>query len=164
MLNVKIPKTKFNSTDYVNLDPDADGLIIPEFWGIKTNIIPVCIDTTTLKYKISKRKNKAIDAIRTGGITRPDTMDYSKDLANGEFTFYKLPYATATVLYYFVIEGDFNIDSSNYIEIWGDDDAGYGGGTAYYINDSDVWSDQLNDLDFVLYGRTTLGRGGFSIN
>ena len=156
MLNVLIPKTKYNLTDYPNLEDNAETLPVPEFWGVKTNITPICIDTTTGKFKLSKRKLKAIDAIRADGKTLVVTDDYTADLANGEFTIISTPKLSAATVYYIVIEGDFTVNASNYVILNGDDDAGYAGGQAFHVDGGDSWTGQTADIRFRIFGKNDI--------
>lgn len=155
MLNIKIPKFKYNTTDYPNLEPRAIDMSIPERYGVKTNITPVCIDTSALKYKLAKREIKAIDAIVIPSGALVLGADYTEDLANAEFTLRGTPELQPNTEYYLVFEGDWPINAADWLEFYGWDNA-YADGNAYEIDGGDVWSALTTDLTFVMYGKKTL--------
>ena len=82
----EIPIYKYWISDYTNLNPNEEGRAIPVLFGEKINITPVCIDTTTFKYKICGHGLQSIDAVYKNGVELTLTTDYTVDLNNGEFT------------------------------------------------------------------------------
>lgn len=86
----QIPVDHYWVTDYPNMDADKEGQAIPIFYGIKTGITPVCIDTTAGsggKWKIAgSRAIKAINEVRKNGEVLTPTTHYTTDLNNAEFT------------------------------------------------------------------------------
>lgn len=83
----QLPLAVYDITTYPDLDPDAEGKPIPIFYGVKTNIIPVCIDTTALTFKIAEsREIKEVTAVRKNGFALTVTTHYTVDLANAEIT------------------------------------------------------------------------------
>ena len=88
-----LPVSRYNLTDYPNLDTDAEDRPIPILFGQVENITPVCIDTTTYKYKISQTvfggvtyALQSIDAVYKAGILQTLATHYTVDLNNGTFT------------------------------------------------------------------------------
>jgi len=86
----QLPLLAYNLTDYPNLQDGVEGNPIPIFYGTKTNIVPVCIDTTVGaggKWKIAEsREIKEFTAIRKNGFTLTVATHYTVDLANAEFS------------------------------------------------------------------------------
>jgi len=161
VLDVIIPRKRYNTTDYPNLDPNADGQPIPLLFGHKSNIIPVCIDTTQLKYKICDESLGglySIESITADGETLTPSSDYTEDLVNCEFTLTGTPKLSASTTYYFVLEADFAIDGSNYLQVAGTT-VGYGDGQAFEIDGAGNWTGQSYDLNFEIYGKDDLESG-----
>jgi len=170
MLKIMIPRFKYwksapaGETSYPNLQDDAEGLPIPEAYGVLKNVTPVCIDTTTWKYKFSRRLLHAIDEIRDNGVPMA-AADYTAtpgELAVGEFSILTSPYLLAGVTYYFVIEA-FEVGvQANYIRLWQFDDASYGGsiypdGELFTISNAGVWHAETGyNLRFLICGKADL--------
>jgi len=148
-----IPKYKFWKSNYSNLEAAAEGTVIPELYGEKEDISPVCIDTTIMKYMIAKRELYSIESVKCDGNTLTVMEDYTADLANAQFTIYGRPYLSAATTYFMVLKGTFGISGANYVKVGGDSGAGYGDGQLFYIDDGDVWTGQAADLCFRVYGR-----------
>ena len=158
MINIMIPRDKYWITDYSNLNPKADGRIIPDFFGEKKNITPVCVDTTTLRYKIANCDIRAIfsiDEIRDGVKVLVSGVDYTPDLANGEFTIKGTPKLEPNTTYYFVLEGDWAINGTDRVQFYGWDNA-YAGENAFEIDGGGVWSPLTNDITFVVFGKNSM--------
>lgn len=155
MLDIKIPKFKYNKTDYPNLEDRAVDMIIPERYGVKTNITPVLIDTTTLTYKLARREIKAIDAIVIPTASLVLGVDYTEDLPTAQFTLKGTPYLAPNTTYYLVFEGDWVINGADWLEFYGFDNA-YADGNAYEITDGGVWNALITDITFRLFGKETL--------
>jgi hypothetical protein len=89
-----IPNDHYSIKTYPNMDPDKVGEPIPLLYGVKTNITPVCIDTTAGggtpkggKWKIcDSRTIKEITEVKKNDTVLTPTTQYTTDLANGEFT------------------------------------------------------------------------------
>ena len=169
MLKIMIPRFKYwksapvGETSYPNLQDNADGVVsIPEAYGILKNVTPICIDTTTWKYKFSKRGLHAIDEIRDLGVPLVPTTDYSVDLPNGEFTLLSSPWLLAGVTYYFVIEADYPVHASEHIHFWqfANASAGfnvYPDGNLFMIDNAGVWTSVPGrDLRFLICGKADL--------
>lgn len=157
ILSATIPKNKFWTTDYANLDPAAEGTVIPLLYGTKTNIVPVCIDTTAGKYKIAGHAIKSVDAVRIEDDTLVLTTDYSVDVANGEITILTSPVLAPSTQYYMVVSSTLTIDGSNYVLFDYMPSGGYSGGQHYAIDGSSVWTGASSDLCFKMWGRTAIG-------
>ena len=162
MLKVMIPKFKYwksapaGETSYPNLEDGAEGKPIPEAYGILKNITPICIDTTTGKYKVARREIKAFDEIRDSNAVLVLGTDYSEDLADGEFTLLTTPLLTGGETYYFVLESDYVINGSDYIKYARDNDGHYGH-PWFEIDGSGVWTEKTGyNMEFMIYGRTEL--------
>lgn len=154
-----IPRDKYWIADYPNLDPDVDGVIIPDLFGEKTNITPVCIDTIALKYKIANCDIRAIfsiDEVRAGTRVLTSGVDYTVDLPNGEFTLNGTPLLQPSTTYYIIIEGDYAIDGVNWTAVEIKAVGDYGGGEAFSIDGGDVWTGSGGDMRFEVWGKDTL--------
>jgi len=120
-----IPIDHYWLSNYPKLETGAEGLAIPVFYGIKTNIIPVCIDSnrviepygdppypTGSKWKIAgSRKIKEFTEIRLNfgdidySVPLIENTHYTTDLNNAEFTLL-IP----------LIEGDtLEVDAKGYV-------------------------------------------------
>ncbi len=167
MLKVILPKHKYWTANYPNLEEGADGKPIPEPWGDLHNITPTCIDTTIGKYKVARatalRKIKAIDAVYADDKTLTVTDDYTVDLTNGEFTIEPTPVLQANTTYYIIFDSDITIDGSSYLTFAQNLDGAYSGGTMYYIDGSDNWSDQSKDLYFKVLVRDEIGGDEYAL-
>ena len=80
MLTEMIPKYKYWQTNFPNLDTSKEGYPIPEFIGEKSNIEPVCIDTTTMQYQLAYREINAIDSIEADGIDLAEDEEIVSDV------------------------------------------------------------------------------------
>ena len=158
MIKIMIPRHKYWIANYPNLDPKADGTIIPDLFGAKINITPVCIDIGALKYKIANCDIRAIfafDEIRDGVKVLTPGVDYTTDLPNGEFTIKGTPKLQPNTQYFFVLEGDWVINGADRIQFYGWDNA-YAGENAFEINNAGAWTPLTNDLIFVVYGKNSM--------
>lgn len=168
MLKIMVPRFKYwksapaGEISYPNLQDDAEGQPIPEAHGVILNVTPICIDTTTWKYKFTRRGLHAIDEIRDADVPLVLGLDYSVDLPNGEFSILTSPYLLAGVTYYFVIEADFPVHASNHIHFWEFDDASagfnvYADGNLFTISNAGVWTPVAGyDLRFLICGKADL--------
>jgi hypothetical protein len=157
MLYTKLPKTRYNTTTYPNLEARADGAPIPIAYGDLHGIIPICIDTTAFTFKVAGHAIHSIDAVKTELATLTLTSDYTVDLVNAQFTLCSTPYLAANTTYYFVLSADYAVSGSDYVSFKKTNAASYTDGNAFTINGADAWtSDPTVDLYFRVYGRTTL--------
>lgn len=156
MLNIKLPKTRYNTTTYPNLEERADGALIPIAYGDLHGVVPVCIDTDLKTYKMADHAIHSIDAVKTEIETLVLTSDYSVNLADAEFSLISTPYLAANTTYYFVVEADYGVDPSDYIALkrFGNT---YSGGNVFSIDGAGAWMpDATHDLRFRIYGKSTL--------
>lgn len=151
-----IPRDKYWTSNFPNLRASAEGQPIPELYGVKENISPVCVDTTIMKYQIANRTLHSIDAVQCDGHNLTSGTDYTTDLTNAQFTIYGMPKLDATTTYYMVLEGDFTVSAINYVKVSGDSGAGYSNGQLFYIDGGDSWTGQSADLVFKIYGKQYL--------
>jgi len=154
MLKTNIPRYKYWISDYPNLDPRAEGQVIPEVYGDIHNITPICVDTIAGKWKIARREIKAIDAVRDGETTLVAGTDYTTDLVHAEFTILQTPYLSPSTTYYFSIEGDWTINGTDFIRVCRN--TGYANGQSYNIDDANVWTPSASDILFVIFGKENL--------
>ncbi len=166
MLNTIIPKTRYNTTDYPNLETDAnraDGAPIQIAIGDIHNITPVCINTVAQTFKVAGHAIDAVDAVRSGAETLTLTTDYTVDLANGQITMTSTPKVDANTTYYILFESDIAIDGANYLVF--EENLGhyhpvtgaeFDGERLWYINGADVWADTGRGLYYDVYGKTSL--------
>ena len=155
MLNTIIPTSRYNKTTYPNLEDRADGMPIPLCYGAVMDITPVIVDQAAHQYKICSNALTSIDEVRADGVALAGGgVDYTDDLANGEFSFVTgSPLCTAGVTYYMIWTADYALSAANYIWVVGRDNSFYADGTLYFINAADAWSDQFVDATFKIYGR-----------
>lgn len=164
MAAIQIPRRRYSLATYPNMDPSAEGQIIPERYGALSNLVPVCVDLTTGKWKIARRKIHAITAVREAGQTLISGSEYTPDLANAEFTIGITPVLQPSTVYYFVLESDFAIDGANYLGFgWGTDGGVYTGGTCYFIDGAGAWSDQSKDIQFRVYAKDALDGSEYAL-
>lgn len=165
MLKVLIPRYKFwksapaGETSYPNLEDGAEGKPIPEAYGVLKNITPICVDTLNGLYKIARREIKAIDAVRDSKTTLVSGVDFTPDLATGEFTLLTTPKVGTLAggeTYYFIVESDIAIDGVNFLR-FSKDTHGHYGSYWYEIDGAGAWTEQPNEnFEFALYGKTEL--------
>lgn len=167
MLNTRIPIEKYSLTPYPYLAPDAENRVIPDLFGEKHNIVPVCIDTTTLTYKIANAKNdsvidkgiEAIDKVTVDGEELVEGIGYTINLGNAELTLTGTAKLAANTKYNFVIEGDYAISAVDYISTRKLTTPTYAGGIAKLVDNDGNWTDLAEDILFRLYGKDTLESG-----
>lgn len=157
MLKVTIPKYRFNSADDPGLDPNAEGLVVPERYGTITNIKPVCVDVATGRWRLCRRAIKSIDAIREAGKTLDPAAEYTTDLPNAEFTVGASVQLAGGTNYFFTLESGIAIDGVNYIGYGQQTDGSqYPDGTCYEIDAANNWVDQGTDLQFRVFVKDAL--------
>jgi hypothetical protein len=158
VLNIKIPKRKYNTADYANLEEQADGAPIPIPYGDLHGVIPTCINTVDQIYKLGDIPIHAIDQIRSGAaeeILNP-AEDYETDLPNAQFTLKSTPLLAAATTYWLVIEVDYAASAGAHIHFINLNNP-YADGKAYVIDNAGTWDDEpAYDLWFKLLGRLTL--------
>jgi len=153
VINLIIPRNRYNKTDYPNLEDRADGMVIPDIYGEVHNITPVCIDTSALTYKIANREITSIDEVVADDVVLVEDEDYTVDLVNAEFTLASTPVLSSGNTYYFSLECDYTIDGSNYLKMLHDPTGSYADGQLYEIDGSDVWTAKSGaDLWFAIWG------------
>jgi hypothetical protein len=157
MMKSTIPNTRFTAAVYPNLDPAAEGMVIPAPYGVIRNIRPICIDLTTGKWKLADRAIHAITEVREAGIVLVAGVEYTTDLALAEFTIGTTTVLLGNTTYFFVLESDYAEDDTNYIGFAQQTDGSlYPDGTCYFISAAGAWSDQSTDIQFRIYGKDTI--------
>ena len=63
------------------------------------------------------------------------------------------PICTGGTTYYIVWDADYDVSGDNFIWVVGRDTSNYDDGSMFFINGSDVWSDQSVDTSFKIYGQ-----------
>jgi len=158
MLNIKLPKTRYNTTTYPNLEVRADGAPIPIAYGDLHGVIPICIDETIFKYKLAGHAIHAINTIKNVEKTLVLGSDYSVGPGVAEFTLSSTPYLKALTLYYFVIDGSYGPSGSNYVSFKRPGGAGYPDGNLFTINAGGLWTSvPASDLHYRISGKANLG-------
>lgn len=76
----------FDIDTYPWLEDGAEGKPIPVIYGEFAEVVPVCVDITTYKYKVADHELEDIPTVYSNGVALTETTDYTLDLANGEFT------------------------------------------------------------------------------
>ena len=114
MLNTIIPTSRYNKTAYPNLEDRADGMPIPLCYGAVTDITPVIVNQAAHQYKICSNKLTSIDEVRADGVVLTEGVDYTDDVANGEFSFdVGSPLCTAGTTYYIIWTADYAVSGTD---------------------------------------------------
>jgi len=158
VLNIKIPKRKYNKALYANLEARADGAPIPIPIGDIYGAIPTCINTVDQIYKLGDIPIHSIDEIRSGdeGEVLDPAEDYETNLPNAQFTLKSTPMLAALTSYWLVIEVDYAASADAHIHFITLDNP-YDDGKAYVINNAGTWEDEPDyDFWFKIKGRYAL--------
>jgi hypothetical protein len=159
---IKIPRYRYSVADYPNMDPSAEGQVIPERYGVLVNLVPVCIDLMTGKWKLARREIHAITAVREAGVTLVSGTEYTPDLANAEFTLGITPILQPSTTYYFVLESDYAIDGANYLGFGQHTNpATYPDGDSFDIDGAGVWSARGKDIYFRIWVKDALDQSEY---
>lgn len=159
MLNTQLPTTRYNKTDYPNLEDRGDGAPIPIAYGNLHGIIPTCINTATQVYMLCGHAIHAVDEVRDGkeGSVLVLNTDYTLNANKNQITFLSTPLLAATTVYYLAIEADYDISGANH-EHYAKVNQGGGTGGFYTIDAGGVWNaDTAHHLKAVIYGKESLG-------
>ena len=84
----------YDAITYPWLEDNADGMPIPIIYGEFDEVVPTCIDLSTYKFKVADHALEAISEIWKNGVLLTAGVDYTLDLANGEFTLLADPAST----------------------------------------------------------------------
>ena len=157
MLNIALPKTHYNTTDYPNLEERADGAPVPIAYGVITDVVPVCINTSTQVYQLAGHAIHAVTQARTPeGTVLTEGVDFTLNAGKNQLTLLATPYLAANTTYYFVVEADYAVSGSDYLRLVTKD--AYANGQVFSIDGSDAWTgDAGHDLMFKVYGKESLG-------
>ncbi len=154
MFNILVPKNHFLHADYPDMEENILGLPIPIGWGNIHDIVPFCVDTAGLVFKIVDQSIEDIVEIRSRGIPL-SAGSFTEDLAVAEFTLKGTPYIVEGYTYYFSISGDYTIDGANYLRAMSA--TIHASQQAYEIDGSDLWSAHAGrQLFFAIYGKERL--------
>lgn len=154
MYNTKIPRRHFLAADYPLMEDGILGSVIPLGWGIIEDIVPFCIDTEELRFKVVDQPVQAITAVKSKGVLL-SSGSYTADLALGEFILQGTPYVVNGYTYYFSISADYAINGTDYLQPLLQADLN--SNQAYTIDGSDVWTPiSGRQLLFMVYGKSTL--------
>lgn len=154
MFNIQIPKNHFLAADYPVMEENILGLPIPIGWGNINDIVPFCVDTDALRFKIVDQAIEGITEVRSKGIPL-SAGSYTEDLAIAEITLKGTPYIVEGYTYYFAISGDYAINGASYLKPTLNTQ--HAGQQAYYIDGSDTWSAIAGrQLFFIVYGKMRL--------
>lgn len=154
MYNTQLPRGHFWSTAYPDMEDYILGLPIPIGWGTIKDIVPFCIDTGDLRFKILDRQIEEITEIRSKGIPL-SAGSYTEDLALAEFELKGTPYIVEGNTYYFAVSGDYAINGADYLRPYLATQEG--GHQAYYVDGAGNWSAIANrELLFIIYGKLKL--------
>lgn len=154
MFNILVPKNHFLHADYPGMEENILGLPIPIGWGNIHDIVPFCIDTAGLVFKIVDQAIEDIVEIRSKGIPL-SAGSFTEDLAVAEFTLKGTPYIVEGETYYFAISGDYTIDGTNYLRLISE--TIHASQQGYEIDGADLWSTHAGrQLLFAIYGKERL--------
>lgn len=146
--------------EYPDLEDRADGALVPIAYGDLHGVIPVAIDNVyvhhPLTYKVAGHAIHAIDTVWNGDESLAPGTGYSTDLALAEFTLISTPYLEANTTYYFVVEADYPVNATNYVNLVKTATAGYAGGQVFTIDAGGTWTPVAADLFFMILGKSTL--------
>lgn len=155
MKHTTLPLRRYNTTDYPNLDTEAIGAIIPIAYGTIEGITPTQINTATRKFKAVDHAVEEFTEIRSAQKNPMiEDLDYTTDIANGEFTLIFNTKITVPGTYYFAIEADYAQSGSNYFGL-SQADGQYADGRSYEIDSGDTWvgAGATDDLIFTVWGK-----------
>lgn len=155
MLGITIPRRRYGTTDYPNLDPDATGRVIPVGYGTLAGIPATEIDTTTDRFKILDQAISELTAIRSATKSPlVKDLDYTEYLSLAEFVLLKPVYLVPTNTYYVAIDADYPESGTNYVSLQRNSN-NYADGTSYTIDSSEAWTPDVDDYDllFTVYGK-----------
>jgi hypothetical protein len=144
MLNVIIPKSRFWTADYPNLEAGAEGRVIPRLYGTKAGIVPTCTDTNSGEYTIAAHGLHALTEVYAGVELLTPTLDYDHVAGSATFILHNTPLLASGGIYYLSVEG-IDIDVANYLRIYAEPTPGDMGGSQvlgeyYTINDAGAWA------------------------
>ncbi len=156
MLMICLPKTRYNKTDFPNLDDNFNGALIPLGIGDIHGLIPVCIDTLAQLYQALGHAIHAMSEVRTpDGIVLAAGVDYTLNAGNNQISLLATPLLAANTTYYFVVEADYGIGAAH-LHLRRKD--GYANGQLYTIDGADAWTAvPAQDLRFRIYGKESIG-------
>lgn len=165
MKHTSLPRRRLNTADYPNVDTDYIGKLIPVGYGTLADLVPVQIDTSTRKFKILDHAIEELTEVRSA--TKDplvEDLDYTADLANGEFTLIFNVKITTPGTYYFAIESDYDISGTNYFGL-SQADGQYADGRSYEIDSGDTWvgAGPTDDLVFTVWGKTSPSAGEVAV-
>ncbi|MBE3109975.1 MAG: hypothetical protein IMZ46_05585, partial [Acidobacteria bacterium] len=157
MDNILVPKNHFLALNYPDMEDYILGLPIPIGWGDIHEVVPFCVDTTDLRFKLVDQHIQEITEIRSKGIPL-SAGSYTEDLAVAEFTLKGTPYLTHGN-YYFAISaapGGYPINGVDYLKPI-TMTLNPAGNQAYSIDGADLWTPIAGrQLFFYIYGKQTL--------
>lgn len=170
MINENIARYKYWVADYPNLEDRAIGMVIPEVWGAKDGVTPVCVDTENLVYKMARRPIATVREVRADGAVLVENVDYVVRLEHddGDPSPRNDPKYDATIVltgsplliknttYWFIIEADYTTSGTNCNRINANGNARYANGQANWIDNTGAWSDAGGDIIFQIWGKESL--------
>ena len=153
MFDIQLPKNHFLAATYPNQEAYILGAPIPIGWGDIHDIVPFCIDTVALKFKVLDRAIHAITEIRSKGIAL-SAGSYIPDLTLAEFVLAGTPYLAGGATCYFSVGADYAINGTDYLQIR---TLGNVLHTLYEIDGTPTWAATAGrTLGFNVFGKKTL--------
>ncbi|MBE3109702.1 MAG: hypothetical protein IMZ46_04165 [Acidobacteria bacterium] len=156
MNNILVPKNHFldDSGHYPDMEDYILGLPIPIGWGDIHEVVPFCVDTDDLRFKLVDQHIQDITEIRSKGIVL-SAGSYTEDLAVAEFILKGTPFLTHGN-YYFAISADYAINGADYLKLI-TMTLNPAGNQAYEIDGANLWTPIAGkQLFFYIYGKQTL--------
>jgi len=81
-----LPETIYDIVTYANLEDGAEGTPIPIIYGEFTEVVPVCISTTTFVFRIASHAIESVEAVYKNGELLTVATDYTVDLSAATIT------------------------------------------------------------------------------
>ena len=158
MKKTTLPRRRYGTDDFPNLNPDAIGRVIPIAYGEFENLQPTEIDTTARTWKIVDQA--VAEITRIASATKDpliEGLDYTEDLAKAEFTLLfneRIDWIPAN--YWFSVEADYAVSDVNYFGMDRNESV-YTDGLNYLIDSGDGWTSTADgrDILFHVLGKTS---------
>ena len=156
MLNVLVPKNHFLTINYPLMEDYVLGLSIPLGWGNIHDVVPFCIDTVALRFKLVDQ-HVDITEVRSKGIVLNTPGSYVAYPTIAEFVLEGTPYFAGGATCYFAVSGTYPISLTDYLQFRTLGNALH---TAYTIDGAGVGSTWTplagRTLGFNAFGKQTL--------
>lgn len=98
-INRTIPYSKYFSSEFASIDTNSEFKVRPFGYGVVTNAVPICIDTTNRIFEFHAGRIKSVEAVKQNGSTLTVNTDYFIDYQRGRVILARgLSYATDDII------------------------------------------------------------------